>query len=366
MAIHFTCSQCNKPLFAQEQYAGRVVVCPACQARNTIPQPQPPQPPQPLLGLEGETTFVPGRVQTPSAVSPLVEGDPQLLDMEKPPVEELVMVGAPPASTPPAAEFSAAPSVTPLPASPMMPDNSAPVSTTPAPPASLPPAESPLPPAPIAAPPVQPAISPEDATRRCPVCAETIKVLAKKCRYCGAVFDESLREVDEHDRKTNVSQSVIAEVQRTANTWRALAVIVTGLTIGWMSFITINIWSFAEPNLLMIFNPLLIIGLIWNSRQMKSGPAQVFFSAALAIMLCMPLNVMLGLPFPGPEMQKEIIQQNQAKLKELSPEEIATTMKISGFLFFLAVGFVFSIPAWVAMMQVSGLQRLQAKLGKTK
>lgn len=362
MAIHFTCSQCNKPLFAQEQYAGRVVACPACQTRNTIPQAPPPQPPQPLMGLEGETTFVPGKVQTPTAVSPLVEGDPQLLDMEKPPVEELVMAGAPvTAPTPAASNVAPPPFVTP--------ESSAPVST---PPVSLPPAESPLPAAPAApsAPaataPSQPAIAPEDATRRCPVCAETIKVLAKKCRFCGAVFDESLRADDEHDRKNNVSLSVIAEVQRTANTWRALSVITTGLTIGWMSFITINIWNFSDPNLLMLFNPLLIIGLIWSSRQMKSGPAQVFFSAALAIMLCMPLNVMLGLPFPGPEMQKEIIQQNQAKLKELSPEEIATTMKISGFLFFLAVGFVFSIPAWVAMMQVSGLNRLQAKLGKTK
>jgi hypothetical protein len=329
MAIHFSCTKCNKPMFAQDQYAGRVVLCPTCQTRNTIPAATPPAGPQPLHGLEEESTFVPGRVQTPASVSPLVEGDSQLLDMEKPPVVAVTTVVPP---TQPVAATESAPS--------------APMAT---------PAPTP-----------GPAVAPEDATRRCPICAETIKVLAKKCRFCGAIFDESLRESDEHDRKTNVSSTVVGEAGRIANTWRAIAVAACGLTIGWLCFITANIWSFSEPNLLMLFNPLLVIGLIWSSRQMKNGPPQVFFSAALAILLCMPLNMMLGLPLGGPQFEQDLVKQMQEKMKDATPEQIIASMRVFWFLMFLAIDFVVSLPVWIAMIQVAGVQRLQAKLGKPK
>ncbi len=32
-----------------------------------------------------------------------------------------------------------------------------------------------------------------DATRQCPVCAETIKAVAVKCRYCGEIFDPAMK-----------------------------------------------------------------------------------------------------------------------------------------------------------------------------
>ena len=32
------------------------------------------------------------------------------------------------------------------------------------------------------------------AERDCPMCGETIKVAAKKCRHCGEILDEELRE----------------------------------------------------------------------------------------------------------------------------------------------------------------------------
>ncbi len=321
-------------MFAQDQYAGRVVLCPTCQTRNTIPAAAP-QPAtesqhiyQALQGLEEESTFIPGRNQAPASVSPLVEGDSQLLDMEKPPVVTATPVVPPPQ---PIAVSNAAP-----------------------PPTVATPAPAP-----------GPAVAPEDATRRCPICAETIKVLAKKCRFCGAIFDESLRESDEHDRKTNVSSTVVGEAERIANTWRAIAVAACGLTIGWLCFITANIWSFSEPNLLMLFNPLLIIGLMWSSRQMKNGPPQVFFSAALAILLCMPLNMMLGLPMGGPQFD-QMVKQMHESMKDSTPEQIIASMRVFSFLMFLAIDFVVSLPVWFAMIQVAGVQRLKAMLGKPK
>lgn len=321
-------------MFAQDQYAGRVVLCPTCQTRNTIPAAAPSAGPQPLQGLEEESTFVPGKVQTPASVSPLVEGDSQLLDMEKPPIVTVTPVVPPPEpvavshATPPAPEAVPAPTAAPA---------SAPA----------------------------PAVAPEDATRRCPMCAETIKVLAKKCRFCGTIFDESLRETDERDRKTNVSDTVVGEAERIANTWRAIATAACGMTIGWLCFITASIWNFSEPNLLMLFNPLLIIGLIWSSRQMKNGPPQVFFSAALAILLCMPLNIMLGLPMGGPQFD-QMVKQMQESMKDSTPEQIVASIRVMSFLMFLAIDFVVSLPVWFAMIQVAGVQRLKAKLGKLK
>lgn len=354
MAIHFTCTQCGKPLFAQEQYAGRPVTCPACQTRNTIPQPDPQQAPQPLMGLECETTFVPGKVQTPSAVAPLVEGDPELLDMEKPPAPPMAPPAPPMPPLVPVAASSTAPAPAPLPLSAPAPDSSAPTTSTAAPASPSAPAATPAP-------------SPDlDATRRCPMCAETIKAAARKCRFCGTLLDTDLR-LEEDERRAMVATGVLAEAQRSATTWRAIAVLATGLTIGWLVFITARVFiESSELNVLMVFNPLLIIGLVWNSRQMRQGPAHVFFSAALAILLCMPLNFMLGLPTASPEMQQQFIKQNQANFKDMKPEDIAMMFKITVFFMYLAVDFVFSLPVWIAMMKVRALQRLQATLGKSK
>ena len=75
-------------------------------------------------------------------------------------------------------------------------------------------------------------------------------------------------------------------------------------------------------------------------------------------------NGLLGLPFPGSQAEQEFIKQNQAKLKDLTPEEIVTMLKVFSTLFFLMVDAVFSLPVWVAMLKVSGLQRMRDTLGK--
>lgn len=47
MAIEFDCSRCGKPLFAQDQFAGRGIKCPGCGADQTIPSPAGQAPPEP-------------------------------------------------------------------------------------------------------------------------------------------------------------------------------------------------------------------------------------------------------------------------------------------------------------------------------
>jgi uncharacterized RDD family membrane protein YckC/DNA-directed RNA polymerase subunit RPC12/RpoP len=39
MAINFSCSQCQKALFAQDQFAGRKIRCPDCQSIQLVPEP---------------------------------------------------------------------------------------------------------------------------------------------------------------------------------------------------------------------------------------------------------------------------------------------------------------------------------------
>jgi hypothetical protein len=50
----------------------------------------------------------------------------------------------------------------------------------------------------------------------------------------------------------------------------------------------------------------------------------------------------------------------------MTPDEIAMSLRIMSFFGFLAVDFVFSLPVWIAMLQVAALQRVRAKIGKLK
>ncbi|HEY3321179.1 MAG TPA: hypothetical protein VGP72_11985 [Planctomycetota bacterium] len=324
MAIHFACSQCNKKLFAQDQYAGLLVTCPTCHARNVIPTPPSPPAPPPV-----------GRP---------VPGDPDLIDMEKgPPAmtdaqtktegggekksdgETGGRVDGGTASTEASSEEQAV-----------------------------------TPPSEIRNPP------PEDATRRCPICAETIKVAAKKCRFCNTIFDEDLRRQEAQEQQRQNALSEIAEAERSAHTWRVIATLVSGLTIGWLVLLTLQVWApltnsslASSPWPLMIFDPLLVIGMLWASRQMRRGPAQVFVTAAMTILLCMPLNILLGLPVSDAQLEEELVRQN-ARLAQLSPQERENLIRVLMLMLYTFIGAVLSVPVWVAALKVAGVARRRA------
>src|SRR5689334_19777531 len=40
-----------------------------------------------------------------------------------------------------------------------------------------------------------------DARRPCPMCGEMIAATAAKCRYCGEIFDETLRQAEQRKQK---------------------------------------------------------------------------------------------------------------------------------------------------------------------
>lgn len=51
----------------------------------------------------------------------------------------------------------------------------------------------------------------EDETKRCPMCAETIKLEAKKCRFCGQLFDDKEVIVEIEKRKAEIEEAVRLE-----------------------------------------------------------------------------------------------------------------------------------------------------------
>ncbi len=323
MPIHFACKQCGKALFAQDRYAGQAVLCPACNTRSTIPAPTPPEAP---------------------ATSDRPAPDSTLIDMEKGPAGAAPQTPAPseatpvaPAEIPPNAALGCQPGT----------DPGAPfVESAPATPAQAAP------------------VSAAEPTKHCPICAETIKAAAKKCRFCGATLDPELRAQEESERQMSTATVIVSQAEHSVRTWRTISAIVCGLTIGWLFLVTLGAGRAPNGTLLIIFNFLLMTGLFWSVRQMRNGPHQVFLSAAMAVLLCMPLNVLLGLPVTDPESQKLLLRQHPEMFpKEMSEEDVQTALRTMSIFAFLFVGFLFSIPVWIAAFKVAALQRLKATLG---
>jgi phage FluMu protein Com len=326
MAIYFSCRQCGKALFAQDQYAGRAVKCPGCQSENTIPAPR-------------------GGVPVPSA-SAEEKGDPELMDMEQP----LAQAG----DKRPAAD---------LPGSALgVPHSGADVS-----PHSEPqPAERPggselaTPAAQSAEPLVGTSLLPE-ATRRCPMCAETIKAAAKKCRFCGTLLDEELKAEQTRQIEKQALSGFVGEAERSAHTWRVLAMAVTTITAGWLVMLTMMTWHRMPPTL-AVFNLLLAAGLVWNTTQMKRGPASVFLAAAAAVLFCMPIDTILGLALVDEATLRQIKSQDPQQYANLTTEQVNAAFG----LMFTFVGLLFSVPVWIATVKVALFQRLNTTREKDR
>ena len=319
MAIHFNCTGCGKALFAQDQYAGRAVTCPGCQTSNTIPS---------------------------NAAAPQPQALPRLLDMEAP------RAGALDSDAPRSLEAlketaAAAPAVV-APAS-------APLETGPGGQAGSGQETSAAAPAPAAA----------EATKVCPLCAETIKAAARKCRFCGALLDETLRQEEDDRRKEQAMLSVLALAERSTNTWRSVAIICSVCTAAWLSYLTLSLLlAHDPPYLLIVFNVFLVFGLFRSIRQMRTGAYPVFLAAATAVLLCMPLNLQLGLL--GEATLEKMLEQMQKNLAPDQPQPTVAQLKAVILLLFSVTGFIFSIPIWLAALKVAAFQRLKATFGGGK
>ena len=208
--------------------------------------------------------------------------------------------------------------------------------------------------------PVAVVVASPDATKSCPMCAETIKAAAKLCRFCGAILDETLRQQEEQRGPAKVARDVLALTERSANLWRAAGMLFTSWTASWLVFLTASAFS-SMPFQLIAFNVLLIFGLLWSARQMKKGPYQVFLAAAITILACMPLNCLLA-------FMLEILPMDEVLrgMKERDPLHSAffTTEFLfwSWFLMFFGAGCLFSLPVWIATFKVLSLERLRRGL----
>ncbi|MEI6232289.1 MAG: hypothetical protein WCT04_04515 [Planctomycetota bacterium] len=200
----------------------------------------------------------------------------------------------------------------------------------------------------------QTSLSASEATKICPMCAETIRAAARKCRFCGEIFDARLKLEEPQPKRIDAATAAMQSTMRTDAVLRGASILATMLTTGWLSLQTLNCivlhlnpysLTFLAPWPVYVFNVLLIGGLFSLIRQMKSGPYHVFLAAAISIVICMPLDIALGFPVQGME-QVMAEAKKQEFYKDWTLADFHTLFAfISAF-----VGSVISVPVWLTTL----------------
>ncbi|HYF48257.1 MAG TPA: hypothetical protein VEJ63_02565, partial [Planctomycetota bacterium] len=166
-----------------------------------------------------------------------------------------------------------------------------------------------------------------------------------------------LRAQQNEEQQRLARLRMLAMFERNVNIWRSFSIIVTSFTIGWLFYLSFTESFQSEPPWpAIIFNITLIYGLWRASREMKNGPHMMFIAAGIAIVLCMPLNLKLGMMAVTPEMMDMLKKNASPGTPEMTAEQIRAFMLV----LFTFAGAVFSIPLWITALKVAALQRLRA------
>jgi len=76
-----------------------------------------------------------------------------------------------------------------------------------------------------------------EETKACPACAEEIKAIAKKCKHCGEILDDSLKQASTEVRKSDLAPETRAKIQKDLDGLSIHTGKLVGLTIatgGWL------------------------------------------------------------------------------------------------------------------------------------
>jgi hypothetical protein len=149
---------------------------------------------------------------------------------------------------------------------------------------------------------------------------------------------------------------MIAMYERTVNVWRSISIIALTFTIGWIVYLSLTaIFSPMPPWPAIIFNAALLYGLYSTSREIKKGPPIIFIMGAVTLILCMPINMSLGMLHIDDEMMAELAKRLPPPQHMLTKEHYENGM----LMIFSFVGFLFSIPLWITAIKVAALHRLR-------
>jgi hypothetical protein len=169
-------------------------------------------------------------------------------------------------------------------------------------------------------------------------------------------FLQPVADSDSH----SIPPERLARAEGAVLTCRAVAVLATLCSVGWVSYLALSaLFLPAPPYPAIVFSGFLVYGLLWSTRQMLAGPANVHVAAALAILLCMPLTIQMGLPVVDDEVLKAVVKESETKGQ---PMTLATARALI-FLLFSGMGVLFSLPVWFAAARITLLRRLKGKSG---